>query len=214
MNYRDSINAIVPFKKEQYAHIKSDSRLGACTAYILTQKGIPLTMNYLGIAMFKMFPDNFYCDEDFKEYPSLDRLNREICMHMTITKKKSEAFLAGSAKKGFQLTKYGEFVGRETKISIEKSITNLDQNYQVNQLDKHKNGKSKEYFKLTSSNYFKEYKLLGNLSKNFVWKLFDVIPFTKVSSIKKQLKLAEVKARELNDDTAVSFINEIYKQLS
>lgn len=213
MTYREIINCIEPYKKEQYAHIRSDSKLGACTAYYLFQRGVPLTMNYLGIAMFKMFPETFYCDEDFKEYPSLDRLNREICMHMTITKKRTDAVLAGSAKNGFQLTKFGEFVGKETIKSIEMGApTNLQKAGNV-PIDKHKAGTTNEYSKIINSLIYQQFRDTGLIIKNSIWKLFDVIPFTQVGSIKQKLKLAEAKALELNDTIFLSFLKNILQQI-
>jgi len=213
MTYREIINAIQPYKKEQYAHIQSDAKLGACAAYYLTRQDVPLTMNYLGIAMFKMFPETFYCDEDFKEYPSLDRLNREICMHMTITKKRTDAILAGSAKNGFQLTKFGEFIGKETQKSIEKGAS-TNQTETINTpIDKHKAGTANEYTKIINSSFYKEYKDTDLIKKNAVWKLFDVVPFTQIASIKQKLKLAEAKAFELNDTHVLSFIKKILLQI-
>lgn len=214
MTYREIILSVPVFKPEQYAHIGAgDYKYGACAAYYLKEKGVPLTMNYLGIAMFKMFPDLFYCDVDFKEYPSLDRLNREICMHMTITKKKEDAILAGSAKKGFQLTKYGEFLGKQIYESIIKGSSE-GVNIRVKEnVDSHKEGPSKEYYDIKNSTYFIEFTKTSQISKNAVWKLFKVIPFTQETTIKKKIKLAEAKALECNDTEVLEFLIRLLRQL-
>ncbi len=211
MSFREIINQIKPFNLNQYSHIKSDSKLGSCTAFYLDQNGIPLTMNYLGIAMFKMFPDRFYCDEDFREFPSLDRLNREICMHMTITKKKTDAILFGSAKKGFKLTNFGKFIGKETLDSImninqntsNQSVTNKNK---VMQIDSHKLSTHSEYQRVINSKFFNDFKTSNTFNGKSIWIIYDVIPFTQVSSIKSKLKLAQIVAAEKNDNLATEFI--------
>lgn len=214
MTYRDIILAVPVFKPEQYAHIGSgDYKYGACTAYYLKKNCVPLTMNYLGIAMFKMFPDLFYCDVDFKEYPSLDRLNREICMHMTITKKKEDAILVGSAKNGFQLTKYGELLGKQIYESITKGASAGINTRIKENVDSHKEGPSKEYYNIKNSLLFLEYIKTGQISKNAVWKLFNVNPFTQELTIKKKIKLAEAKATECSDTQVLEFLKKILLQL-
>ena len=160
-----------------------------------------------------MFPDLFYCDVDFKEYPSLDRLNREICMHMTITKKKEDAILAGSAKKGFQLTKYGEFLGKQIFESIVKgSSQGVNVSIKEN-VDSHKEGPQKEYSEVKKSIFYLEYTKTGQISKNAVWKLFKVIPFTQETTIRKKIKLAEAKALECNDTEVLEFLKKLLLQL-
>ena len=211
MNFREFINQIKPFNINQYSHIKSDSRLGSCTAFYLDLNVIPLTMNYLGVAMFKMFPDRFYCDEDFKEFPSLDRLNREICMHMTITKKKTDAILFGSAKKGFKLTNFGKFIGKETFDSImninkdtsNQSVTNKNRAMQI---DSHKLSTHSEYQRVVNSKFFNDFKTNNTFNGKSLWIIFDVIPFTQVSSIISKLKLAQTVAVEKNYYLAIDFI--------
>lgn len=214
MTFREIILSIKPYKPEEYASIKGDAKLGACTAVYLKEHGVPLTMNYLGIAMFKMFPDAFYCDEDFKEYPSLDRLNREICMHMTITKKKNDAILAGSAKNGFQLTKYGEFLGKQILDSINSGSSTDMQIKPKENVDAHKEGPMKEYQRIKKSIYYLEFQKTGMISKNAVWKLYDVIPFTQETSIRKKMKLAEAKASESSDQEVLIFLEKLAYQLN
>ena len=214
MTYREIILSVPVFKPEQYAHIGAgDYKYGACAAYYLKQHDVPLTMNYLGIAMFKMFPDLFYCDEDFKEFPSLDRLNREICMHMTITKKKEDAILAGSAKKGFQLTKYGEFLGKQVYDSIVSGSSSGVNTRVKENVDSHKEGPLKEYQDIKKSIFFAEFCKTGQIAKNAVWKLYKVVPFTQETTIKKKIKLAESKAVECNDSDVLAFIAKLLLQL-
>jgi hypothetical protein len=208
MNFKEIINLIKPFKTDQYSHIKSDSKLGASTAFYLYEKGVPLTMNYLGIAMFKMFPDRFYCDEDFREYPSLDRLNREICMHMTITKKKTDAILSGSAKKGFVLTSFGKYIGNETLQSIENGNQNISTKVVSTPIDSHKQSPHSEYNKIITSKMFIAFDKNNQFNGNLIWALYEVIPFTQVSLIKAKLKLAEITAKEKGDKRAINFINQ------
>ena len=71
----------------------------------------------------------------------------------------------------------------------------------------------KEYYDIKNSAYFLEFTKTGQISKNAVWKLFKVIPFTQETTIKKKIKLAEAKALECNDTEVLEFLKRLLLQL-
>ncbi|MBR6640974.1 MAG: hypothetical protein IKL08_02120, partial [Clostridia bacterium] len=81
MSYREIINKLKPIEYSKYKDVTSNEKLMIYVASVLEKQNVPLTFNYICIATFKMFPDTFWCDEEFKEFPSIDRLNRTY-MHL------------------------------------------------------------------------------------------------------------------------------------
>ena len=106
MSYKEIINKLKPFEYSKYKNISSNEKLMIYAAYELEKKHVPLTFNYICIASFKLFPEKFCCDEEFKEFPSVDRLNRTY-MHLKYVKK-GKPYLAGSVKDGYSITNFGK----------------------------------------------------------------------------------------------------------
>ena len=207
MTYKEIIESIEPIDYSKYKDVSSNEKLGAYTACYLESKDVPLTFNYLCISMFKMFPDKFCCDEDFKEYPSVDRINRTL-MHMSITK---VPIINGTAKNGYQLTVYGRTVGRQVKYIIEN--TALDKSVSAPMVDKYKSAPLADYNKFLSSAGFLKFKDTGIASLDDVWPYFRVIPFTQISTIKKKLALIKNKAKEESNSDCVTYIDRVTKLL-
>ena len=78
MTFKETINAIEKIEYSKYASVSSNEKLCIYAAYYLEQRKVPLSFNYLCIATFKLFPDKFCVDEEFPEFPSVDRLNRTV----------------------------------------------------------------------------------------------------------------------------------------
>lgn len=208
MLYKEIIENIKAIEYSKYKDVSSNEKLGAYVACYLESKEIPLTFNYLCISMFKMFPDKFCCDEDFKEYPSVDRLNRTL-MHMSISK--TNPILNGSAKNGYILTNYGRALGRQVKMIIENSV--LDKNIVAPVVDKYKAAPNSDYRKFISSNGFQLFLNTGIASLDDVWPFFRAIPFTQIATIKQKLSLIKIKAKEENDKVCVDYIDRILRLL-
>ena len=80
-------------------------------------------------------------------------------------------------------------------------------------VDAHKEGPLKEYQEIKKSPFYLEFEKTGQISKNAVWKLYKVVPFTQETTIRKKIKLAEAKAMECNDEQVLSFIAKLLLQL-
>lgn len=207
MTYKEIIENIVPIAYSKYKDVSSNEKLGAFAACYLVEKDVPLTFNYLCISMFKLFPDKFCCDEDFKEYPSVDRLNRTL-MHMSIS---NTPILNGTAKNGYQLTNYGRSVGMQVKAIIDN--TKYDETIIAPMVDQYKSAPIADYNKFLNSTCFKKYESTGIVTLDDVWPYFRVIPFTQITTIKKKLLLIKNKAKEENNNVCIDYIDKIYKLL-
>ena len=208
MTYKEIIESIIPYDYSKYKDVSSYEKLGAFVACYLVNKGVPLTFNYLCISMFKMFPDKFCCDEDFKEYPSVDRLNRTL-MHMSISK--TSPILNGTAKNGYQLTNYGKTIGLQVKAIIDN--TEVDKSIVAPMVDKHKSAPLADYNKFIESVGFIKFQSTGIATLDDIWPYFRVIPFTQIATIKKKLLLIKNKAKEEENSTCVEYIDRISKLL-
>jgi hypothetical protein len=207
------VKTINSFDPKLYENISGDAKLGACSAYFLEINNVPLTLTYLGIAMYKMFPRRFHCDEEFPEFPSLDRLNREICMHMTITKKKSDSILMGSAKNGFRLTQYGRFVGKEILESIQNGKVVSNKIDAKKPIDAHKFSPRNEYNFLVESPLFEKFTTNKLNGINEIWGMYKVIPFTQKEMIREKLKYSKIIAIEENNKALINFVDYLLTQI-
>ena len=208
MTYKEIIENIIPYDYSKYKDVSSNEKLGAFVACYLVNKDVPLTFNYLCISMFKMFPDKFCCDEDFKEYPSVDRLNRTL-MHMSISK--TSPILNGTAKNGYQLTNYGKNIGLQVKAIIDNS--EIDKTIVAPMVDKYKSAPLADYNKFLDSPGFIKFQNTEIATLDDVWPYFRVIPFTQIAPIKKKLLLIKNKAKEEENLKCVEYIDRIYKLL-
>lgn len=209
MSYKDIINNLKPFDYSKYKDITSNEKLMIYSAYILESKKVPLTFNYICIASFKMFPEKFCCDEEFKEFPSVDRLNRTM-MHLKYVKK-GKPYLAGSVEDGYSLTSFGKANAIEVESIINNSI--VDKTIKAPTVDKHKKGIGGDYLKLVESKEYKNFLETGKIDNMFIWKFYNVIPYTQVKFITENLNTIKQYAKESSDEKCIEFVEKIEKTI-
>lgn len=205
MSYKEIINNIEPFEYSKYRDITSNEKLMIYSAYVLEKKKIPLTFNYICITSFKLFPEKFCCDEEFKEFPSVDRLNRTM-MHLKYVKK-GKPYLAGSVEDGYTLTNFG----KANAIEVESIINNteVDKTIKAPTVDKHKKGIGGDYLRLKESNDYNIYLETGKIDNMFIWKFYNVIPYTQIKFIKENLITIKQYAKESDDVKCIEFIEKV-----
>jgi len=164
MSYKEIINNLEPFEYSKYRDITSNEKLMIYSAYVLEKKKVPLTFNYICITSFKLFPEKFCCDEEFKEFPSVDRLNRTM-MHLKYVKK-GKPYLAGSVEDGYTLTSFG----KANAIEVESIINNteVDKTIKAPTVDKHKKGIGGDYLRLKESSDYNIYLETGKIDNMFI----------------------------------------------
>lgn len=203
MNYKDKINILKEYKYSQYKDISSSEKLMVFVAYTLQQNHVPLTFNYLCISSFKMFPEKFCLDEEFKEFPSVDRLNRTY-MHLKYVKK-GKPYITGTTNEGYKLTTYGEAVAEEVESLLNNSI--VDKTIIAPPVDQHKKGFSKDYSKFKKSEGFENYKLTGNVDVMYIFEFFNVTPYTRIKMINKNLEDVLGYAKQFDDKELETYVN-------
>lgn len=209
MTYKEIINSIVPIDYSKYANISSNEKLCVFAAYYLEKNGVPLNFNYLCIATYKMFPDKFCADEEFKEFPSVDRLNRTV-LHCVRPSNEKNRLLIGDVRLGYSLTKMGVAVAQQ----VENEINGL--HAKVNDIpviDKHKKGHITDYLKFTKSDLYKIFQETREIDLFYVWDYFETFPYSDIDKIKKSLKEIEIVAKDKNDTVCIDLINDILRRI-
>ncbi len=117
MSYKELIDWLKPFAYSQYKDVTSYEKLMMYAALKLEEIKVPLTFNYICIASFKLFPDKFCCDNEFKEFPSVDRLNRTM-MHLKYVKNWGSC-LTWSIGNWYQITNLWRAVAKNKNGDIE-----------------------------------------------------------------------------------------------
>lgn len=208
MSYKDSINHIKEIDYSKYQKISSNEKLLAYTAVFLEENNIPLSFNYLCVAAYKFFPDKFCLDDEFREYPSADRLNRTL-LHMH-TSKTGNNYLTGDARLGFKLTALGRMIGNQVKSEIENNkIRDVDKP----SIDNHKKGYTQLYKNFINSTIYKKYIDSRNVSLNDLWVYYHAIPYTKIDTIKKDFAEIVTYAKSVGDKDCIDCIALLKKQL-
>ena len=209
MSYKEIINKLKPFEYSKYKNISSNEKLMIYAAYELEKKHVPLTFNYICIASFKLFPEKFCCDEEFKEFPSVDRLNRTY-MHLKYVKK-GKPYLAGSVKDGYSITNFGKANALEVESIINNSV--VDKSIKAPVVKKNKKGYGKDYMDFIESDGYKKYQLTGEVDIMFIWKFYNVIPYTQIKFVKNNMEDIKQYATEAKNLECVEFINKALKLL-
>lgn len=209
MGYRNIINELQKIDYSKYKNISSHEKLMLYVALVLERNNIPLTFNYLCIATFKIFPDTFCCDEEFKEFPSVDRLNRTY-MHLKYVQK-GMSYITGSTKEGYSLTKLGRSFAQETEAIIYN--TKIDETIKAPIIDSHKKGFSKDYSFFISGDGYKKHIETGKIDIMYIWEYYKVTPYTQIKKIKNNLNDVLTYAKEMTNNECVDYIEKILKMI-
>jgi len=209
MSYKELIDSFNPIIYSKYVTITSYEKLMLYVALELEDKKIPLTFNYLCISAFKIFPDAFCCDDEFKEFPSIDRLNRTM-MHLKYVQK-GMPYLAGSIKTGYSITKLGRALAMEVKSVIDNSEVNKTIKAPV--VDSHKKGYSRDYLLFIDGLEYRDYLNTNVIDFMYIWKFFKITPFTQIKTTKENLKNILNYAKEKKDKKCIVFVEEVLKKI-
>ena len=209
MSYKQYIDSIVPVQPEKYADVSSNEKLMLYAAKKLLENKIPLTFNYLCIASFKFFPERFCCDEEFKEFPSVDRLNRTF-MHLKYTND-GNPYLAGTHKAGFSLTSLGLVKADNAVQEIEHGIHKLTTSERV--VDAHKKTYIGNYKRFINSDEYKNMLNSDTIKIDLIWDYFYVVPYTQINTIIEELKLVSDCANDLKDEKCCNLVKKIICEL-
>lgn len=199
--YSVLINKLKPVDKIQADRIY-DMSLENHVIYVmkyLKDNNIPLTFTYICVAAYKLFPEKFYFDEEFKEFPHIEKLNRTINMHL---RPKESGYATGSVRLGYELTKKGEEVAKIVSLQM---TSNIIVTIKKKVVDSHKKSAINEYNNLINSKAYSKW-LDGNLNDMDVWDIYQVTPFTQAKMISERLNLALQYSNENKIDSEKKFL--------
>lgn len=205
MGYKEIISKIEAIEYSKYHSISSYEKLMVYVAYFLEEHNVPLTFNYLCIAAFKMFPETFCCDEEFKEFPSVDRLNRTL-MHLKYVRNK-EPLVTGTPENGYSLTRSGLITAKEVELILKN--TKVDVEVHAPKIDTHKKGFAKDYLLFTKGDGYQRYLNTNSIDIMYIWEFFNVIPYTQMKKVKENMKHVYQYAKENNDKKCMEYITQV-----
>jgi len=209
MTFKDIINSIEPIEYSRYASVSSNEKLCIYASYYLETHNVPLSFNYICIATFKMFPDKFCVDEEFPEFPSVDRLNRTV-LHCVKPSNAKNRLLIGDVRLGYTMTKMGILVAKQVEMEINGHHEEVVKKKPV---DDYKKGYLNDYQKFIKSDSYRIYVASKEIDLFYVWDYFEVFPYTEVDRIKKTLKNIGIAAKEKNDLICIELVNEIIRRI-
>ena len=109
-NYKKTVKSLKPYKEGQYKNIIQD-QLAIFTMDLLEKKGIPLYFEYIGVALFKLFPKKFALIT-FKEFPDLYRISNMLRLRL---RPSDRNWAVGNIKTNFSITPLGKEIAKETE---------------------------------------------------------------------------------------------------
>lgn len=215
MSFKEIINNLEPLEYKDYFEDLSYETFMLYAALTLEEKKVPLTFSYLCIATFKLFPDMFAFDEEFKEYPAWERLNRTY-MHLKYPSNKwTPACIEWIVETWYNFTNYWRQKAEIAKAMID--TWEIKKNVRRKTEKKEGNGKKQWYSqyseKFLKSPWFKTYEETWKVNPMWIYSFFDVAPFSQKSYIKQTLELWLNYAKEENNTKCIEFINKLLSSL-
>ncbi len=206
--YKKFVKNLKPFRKSQYENITQD-QLAIFTLYFLEQKEIPLYFEYIGVALFKFFPNKFSLIT-FKEYPDLYRISNLLRLHL---RPSDRNWAIGNIKTNFSITPLGKEVAKETERMLhnpnlqKKILIKKDETKRIKSIQ----GDINEIF---NSDLFKKWKKgKENINEFEILSFLGVMSFTKTDVTKKRILRLKDICKNTKKSDALTFINYIAKLL-
>lgn len=214
MSFKEIINNLEPITYKDYFEDLSYETFMLYAALTLEAKWVPLTFSYLCIATYKLFPDMFYFDEEFKEFPAWERLNRTY-MHLKYAPKGKPACISWTVETWYNFTDFWK-----QKAEIAKDMIDLGETKKKSWNIKNKKagnsnkqGYSKYSESFLKSKWFRDYEETWKINPMWIYSFFDVAPFSQKSYIKQTLELWLNYAKEENNIRCIEFINRLLSSL-
>lgn len=171
----------VPFKK--YSGVSSREKLVVYSIKYLNDHNIPTTFNYVCMTAYKLFPEEFKLSDEFPEQADIAGLNRTL-MHL----RPSDRNLAyGKPNTFYELNDKGKALANQVQEGIEKGFFETVKKIAKHDIIVEKQNKG-EYLKFIGSNSYKLMLNSDDYKLDYIWSIFDVIPFTCLDQILSKIK--------------------------
>ncbi len=200
----EAINAIKALEHGRYAAIEEKQNLLTYTIQFLMKKGIESTFPYLCVGSFRLFPEEFCLDEEFKnELDSLKvRKYADRLLEEDLIKEKDGAF---------KLTQKGKDVAKDTSAAFYSGDTKMDLDKDDTRIGS--DDVSKNYTELQLSKQYSSYLVNKRADLKDLWSFFGVTPHTKSDKIQAYLEEINDYAKSIGDKPMIAFTETMLEDL-
>lgn len=210
MNNEKFFETLKAYDPAVYASINKDFLL-AYSIDLLLKNRVPTTFETIVVTCFKLFPDSFSLI-GFSNYPDAARINRAL-LH---ARPNYQNLVVGDAKRGYRLTKKGEYKAHEMEAALTKS------GFKANSVETASNIESRTYRgtqqidQIEASNLYKLWQKgkEQEISPYEFWFFLDVSPTTDRDTLNQIIddydKAAQLSAR----DDVKKFLNWLKRRYS
>jgi len=208
-NYKKTVKDLKPYKEEQYKNIIQD-QLAIFTMDLLEKKGVPLYFEYIGVALFKLFPKKFALIT-FREFPDLYRISNMLRLRL---RPSGRNWAVGNIKTNFSMTPLGKEIAKET----EQLLNNPERQKNIRtKKDESKRIKSiqGDVSEILDSKLFQKWSEKKEKINEFeILPFLGVMSFTKMDVIQKRISRLRDICKNTKNSKAEAFINDIAKSLN
>lgn len=192
----EAISAIKPLEHGRYAAIEEKHHLLTYTMQFLMKKGIESTFPYLCVASFKLFPEEFCLDEEFKNELDSHKVRKYL-------DRLFEEDLIKGKEGPFKLTRKGKDVAKETSAAFYSGDTKMDIDKDDTRIGS--DDVSKNYTELQLSKQYSSYLVNKRADLKDLWSFFGVTPHTKTDKIQEYLEEINEYAKSIGDKPMIAF---------
>ena len=174
MNNEDFFKSLEAYSPTTYATINKDFLL-AYSIDLLIKNRIPATFETVVVTCFKLFPDSFSLI-GFSDYPDAARINRAL-LH---ARPNYQNLVIGDAKRGYRLTKKGEYKAQEMASALTRNKTTTNNVEAAGDIDSRTYRGKQQIEHIEASNLFKLWHdgKEQEISPYEFWFFLDVSPTT------------------------------------
>lgn len=192
----DFIRNIKAYEFKKYSGVSSREKLIVYTIKYLTDNGIPATFDYVCMAAFKFFPEEFKLSDEFPEQADIAGLNRTL-MHL----RPSERNLAtGKPNTEYELNENGLALANQVEDGLKNDMFSSEA--ALSRHDEVVTKKNKEkYLSFVKNPIYKTYLETKNYTLDLLWRIFKVMPFSKMDVLLEDVReIKEIAKPEKDGD--------------
>ena len=200
--YKKFVLGLKKVDPKSYKNIDLD-RLAVYVINILEENNIPLYYEYIGVALFKMFPEKFALIT-FKEYPDMNRIADVLQLNINPTHRN---WAIGNIKNGFMLTAAGRQIVKQADAMLKNPNT---QKILKSARSPRMKSIQFEVEEILKSQIYDKWKYNKNNINEFdILSFLGVMSFTNKMIIKKRINDLKGMATNIGSKEVAEFLNYI-----
>lgn len=196
--YCEFINNLKPFEFKKYSGVSSREKLVVYAIKYLTDNNIPATFDYVCMTAFYFFPEEFKLSDEFPDQADIAGLNRTL-MHLRPSERN---FATGKPNTNYVLTDVGFAMAKQVEEGLLNNV--FTSTATSSRHDDVVNKKNKEkYLNFIKKPLFAEYTTTKEYCLDIIWRMFMVMPFSKLDALLADVIEIKEIAKSENDGTCV-----------